>query len=50
MTANRMGYGAMQLSGVGPPRDVDVAATVLHEPVKSGVNQIETSDYYARIL
>ncbi len=45
----RMGYGAMQLSGPeiwGPPRDVDAALAVLREAVDSGVNHIDTSDYY----
>jgi len=49
MTANRMGYGAMQLAGPGvwgPPRDVDGAVAVLREAVESGVNHIDTSDYY----
>jgi aryl-alcohol dehydrogenase-like predicted oxidoreductase len=49
MTLNRMGYGAMQLAGPqvwGPPRDVDSAVAVLREAVASGVNHIDTSDYY----
>src|SRR5215467_3650032 len=49
MTANRMGYGAMQLAGPGvwgPPRDVDGAIAVLREAVVSRVNHIDTSDYY----
>jgi aryl-alcohol dehydrogenase-like predicted oxidoreductase len=49
MTLNRMGYGAMQLAGpevFGPPRDVDAAIAVLREAVKTGVNHIDTSDYY----
>jgi pyridoxine 4-dehydrogenase len=49
MTLNRMGYGAMQLAGPevwGPPRDVDAAIAVLREAVESGVNHIDTSDYY----
>ena len=49
MTVNRMGYGAMQLAGPGvwgPPRDVDGAIAVLREAVASGVNHIDTSDYY----
>src|SRR5271169_6560234 len=49
MTLNRMGYGAMQLAGPevwGPPRDLDAAITVLREAVDSGVNHIDTSDYY----
>ena len=48
-TVNRMGYGAMQLAGPGvwgPPRDVDGAIAVLREAVASGVNHIDTSDYY----
>ncbi|WP_213803326.1 aldo/keto reductase family oxidoreductase [Granulicella sp. dw_53] len=46
---NRLGYGAMQLSGPqvwGPPRDVDAAIAVLREAVGIGVNHIDTSDYY----
>src|SRR5580658_9052673 len=49
MTLNRMGYGAMQLAGPGvwgPPRDVNAAIAVLREAVESGVNHIDTSDYY----
>jgi aryl-alcohol dehydrogenase-like predicted oxidoreductase len=46
---NRMGYGAMQLAGpgvFGPPKDHDGAVAVLREAVASGVNHIDTSDYY----
>src|SRR5579859_412557 len=49
LTVNRMGYGAMQLAGphvFGPPRDSDEAIAVLREAVDSGVNHIDTSDYY----
>jgi pyridoxine 4-dehydrogenase len=53
MTVNRMGYGAMQLAGRdgdklvwGPPRDIPGALAVLREAVASGVNHIDTSDYY----
>jgi aryl-alcohol dehydrogenase-like predicted oxidoreductase len=45
----RMGYGAMQLAGpgvFGPPRDHDAAIAVLREAVASGVNHIDTSDFY----
>src|SRR5438876_4309840 len=48
-TLNRMGYGAMQLAGpqvFGPRRDVDAAIAVLRESVESGVNHIDTSDFY----
>jgi pyridoxine 4-dehydrogenase len=45
----RLGYGAMHLSGAGifgPPKDRDAALAVLREAVASGVNHIDTSDYY----
>ena len=45
----RLGYGAMRLSGpgiFGPPRDRTTALAVLREAVSSGVNHIDTSDYY----
>src|SRR6267143_3086757 len=45
----RMGYGAMQLAGPqvwGPPRDMDAAMAVLREAVTTGVNHIDTSDFY----
>lgn len=46
---NRMGYGAMQLAGpgvFGPPKDRATAVAVLREAVASGVNHIDTSDFY----
>jgi pyridoxine 4-dehydrogenase len=49
MKLQRMGYGAMQLAGphvFGPPRDSDEAIAVLRKAVESGVNHIDTSDYY----
>jgi pyridoxine 4-dehydrogenase len=49
MTVERMGYGAMQLAGpqvFGPPRDMNAAVAVLQEAVASGVNHIDTSDFY----
>ena len=49
LTVNRIGYGAMQLAGPGvwgPPKDPDAAVAVLREAVASGVNHIDTSDYY----
>jgi pyridoxine 4-dehydrogenase len=45
----RLGYGAMQLAGpgvFGPPKDRDGAIAVLREAVASGVNHIDTSDFY----
>ena len=45
----RLGYGAMQLAGpgvFGPPKDRGGAIAVLREAVASGVNHIDTSDYY----
>ena len=46
---NRLGYGAMQLAGpgvFGPPRDRNTALAVLREAIGSGVNHIDTSDFY----
>jgi len=48
-TVKRLGYGAMQLAGpgvFGPPKDRDAALAVLREAVASGVDHIDTSDYY----
>jgi len=45
----RLGYGAMQLAGpgvFGPPKDRNSAIAVLREAVASGVNHIDTSDFY----
>ena len=45
----RMGFGAMQLAGpgvFGPPRDRAAAVAVLRTAVESGVNHIDTSDFY----
>jgi pyridoxine 4-dehydrogenase len=45
----RLGYGAMQLAGpgvFGPPKDHDAALAVLREAVASGINHIDTSDFY----
>src|ERR1700721_2879988 len=49
LTVQRMGDGAMQLAGPqvwGPPKDVDGAVAVLREAIASGVNHIDTSDFY----
>jgi pyridoxine 4-dehydrogenase len=48
-SVKRLGYGAMQLAGpgvFGPPKDRSAAVAVLREAVASGVNHIDTSDYY----
>lgn len=48
-TVNRMGYGAMQLAGpqvFGPPKDPAAAVAVLREALASGVNHIDTADFY----
>jgi pyridoxine 4-dehydrogenase len=52
-SVNRMGYGAMQLAGKdgnklvwGPPRHVGGAIRVLREAIASGVNHIDTADFY----
>jgi pyridoxine 4-dehydrogenase len=49
LTVNRLGYGAMQLTGDGiwgPPRDHDEAIRVLKRAVQEGVNLIDTADSY----
>jgi len=46
---NRLGYGAMQLTGSGvwgDPRDPDEAVRVLRRAVELGVNFIDTADSY----
>jgi pyridoxine 4-dehydrogenase len=46
---HRLGYGAMQLAGdnvFGPPRDRDEALRVLRAAVDSGINHIDTAQYY----
>jgi aryl-alcohol dehydrogenase-like predicted oxidoreductase len=48
-SVKRLGYGAMQLAGpgvFGPPRDRNAAVAVLREAVASGVDHIDTSDFY----
>jgi aryl-alcohol dehydrogenase-like predicted oxidoreductase len=48
-TVKRLGYGAMQLAGpgvFGPPKDHDAALAVLREAIASGVDHIDTSDFY----
>ncbi|MGH9760531.1 MAG: aldo/keto reductase family oxidoreductase [Blastocatellia bacterium] len=48
-SVQRIGYGAMQLAGPGvwgPPKDPDSAVAVLQGAVRSGVNHIDTSDFY----
>ncbi len=48
-TVQRIGYGAMQLAGpgvFGPPKDHAAALAVLREAIASGVNHIDTSDFY----
>ena len=49
LTVKRLGYGAMQLAGpgvFGPPKDRAEAIAVLREAVESGVDHIDTSDFY----
>ena len=49
LTVNRMGYGAMQLTGphvFGPPNNREEALAVLRELAALGINHIDTSDFY----
>ena len=46
---NRVGFGAMQLAGdnvFGPPRDRDEAVRVLRAAADSGINHLDTAQYY----
>ena len=48
-SVRRLGYGAMQLAGpgvFGAPKDRGEAIAVLREAVASGVDHIDTSDFY----
>lgn len=48
-TVNRMGFGAMRITGTGvwgPPRDCAAALGVLRRAVDLGVNFIDTADSY----
>ena len=49
LTVNRLGYGAMRITGKGiwgPPKDKDEAIRVLKRLVELGVNFIDTADSY----
>jgi pyridoxine 4-dehydrogenase len=49
LTVNRMGYGAMRITGKGiwgPPKDEGEAILVLKRAVELGVNFIDTADSY----
>jgi pyridoxine 4-dehydrogenase len=49
LTINRMGYGAMRITGKGiwgPPEDREGALATLHRAVELGVNFIDTADSY----
>jgi pyridoxine 4-dehydrogenase len=49
LTVNRLGYGAMQLTGDGvwgPPEDHDECIRVLQRAVQEGVTLIDTADSY----
>ena len=49
LTVNRLGYGAMRITGKGvwgPPADRDAALATLRRAVELGVNFIDTADSY----
>ncbi|RDC63978.1 aldo/keto reductase [Adhaeribacter pallidiroseus] len=49
LTINRMGYGAMRITGDGiwgPPKDHDESIRVLQKAVELGINFIDTADSY----
>src|SRR3569833_2690769 len=49
LTVNRLGYGAMRITGKGiwgPPKDRNEAIRVLKRAIELGVNFIDTADSY----
>jgi pyridoxine 4-dehydrogenase len=49
LTVNRMGFGAMRITGEGiwgPPADKDEAMRVLKKTIELGINFIDTADSY----
>src|ERR1700729_754791 len=49
LTVNRMGYGAMRITGTGvwgPPADKAAALATLRRAIDLGVNLIDTADSY----
>jgi pyridoxine 4-dehydrogenase len=49
LTVNRLGFGAMRITGEGiwgPPKDRAAALAVLRRAVELGVNFIDTADSY----
>ncbi|GAA5188996.1 aldo/keto reductase [Rugosimonospora acidiphila] len=53
LNVNRLGFGAMQLTGPGiwgEPRDRDEALRVLRRAVELGVNLIDTADSYGPVV
>ena len=49
LTVNRLGFGAMRITGKGvwgPPKDRDEAIRVLRRAVELGINFIDTADSY----
>src|SRR5699024_2248476 len=49
LTVNRMGYGAMRITGSGiwgPPEDKEEAIRVLQKAIKLDINFIDTADSY----
>jgi pyridoxine 4-dehydrogenase len=53
LKVNRLGYGAMRLTGPGvwgEPKDPDEAVRVLHRAVELGVNFIDTADAYGPFI
>jgi aryl-alcohol dehydrogenase-like predicted oxidoreductase len=49
LTVNRMGYGAMRITGPGiwgPPANIDAALATLRRAVELGINFIDTADSY----
>lgn len=53
LVINRLGFGAMRLTGPGiwgPPQDKQEAIKILREAVKAGINFIDTADAYGPFI
>jgi pyridoxine 4-dehydrogenase len=53
VSVNRLGYGAMRITGpgiMGEPRDVGEAGRVLHRAVELGVTFIDTAHAYGPLV
>jgi pyridoxine 4-dehydrogenase len=53
LTVNRLGFGAMRLTGAGiwgQPADRDEAKAVLRRAIELGINFVDTADSYGPLV